>query len=71
MGEQKICLSEDVLGYEKLKWKSSKRTRVNVIEKQRVGTRISFAAEGEIIKTLNYFYIFLYHEKCLNDQLVV
>lgn len=38
MGEQKICLSEDVLGYKKLKWKSSKRTRVKVIEKQRVGT---------------------------------
>lgn len=71
MGEQKICLSEDILEYKKLKWKSSKRTRVKVVEKQRVGTRISFAAGGEIIKTLNYFYMFLYHEKCLHDQLVV
>lgn len=68
MGEHKICLSEDILGYKKLKRKSSKRTRVKVIEKQRVC--ISFAAEGDIIKTPNYFYV-LYHEKCLTDQLVV
>lgn len=52
MGEQKICLSEDILGYKKLKWKSSKRTRVKVIEKQRVGTRISFAAGGKSSKHL-------------------
>lgn len=45
MGEHNICWSEDILGYKKLKWKSSKRTRVKVIEKQRLG--ILFAAEGE------------------------